>query len=408
MLKVRISGIVLELPKELVVQIPYFNDLYNEKDCIIDINEPAISLNALLCIIELFHGLNLPMQIEYVPTFEFLGIDYTLFEELTLSEFLNNKTKVKAEAEKYEPFKLNKYLTEPTITNQEILRSSLIECNVEGRFAVNIDRYADLIDKVYIKIELPKLNHGTYWKNKVGLQIIKRIEVIAGGQIILIGKSSLIELEHYINSDNDYWKIFDYPEETRKNLSCNSETVNTIIIPFKLCENTNYSICLLAMCFHNLRIRIYLNDIEQLIEGSNEGIDEFNINKLQLLGKYTFINKFEDRAELARNRLQIDFILYDYHDIIIQNSNKFRFGIEKLKYNKHPILIIIKINGEIISENFKKVGEYYILKWEQCKEEFKIQLKDIGDYNINIIAKYIGYKRYASGLTGVQRLIEMW
>jgi len=76
-----------------------------KKDCIININEPAISFNSLIRVIELFQGLKLPMQIEYIPTFEFLGIDYTLQKELTLSEFLNNKQiETLALANKYEPF----------------------------------------------------------------------------------------------------------------------------------------------------------------------------------------------------------------------------------------------------------------------------------------------------------------
>jgi len=400
MLKIKISGIVFELPNELVVQIPYFNDLYenaHKKDCIIDINEPTILLNSLTYIIELFQGSCLPMQIEHIPTFEFLGLDYTLKKELTLFEFYNDQINI------YEPFKLSKYFTMPLITDQRTVcyleDNNKYYCPISNVFNFVLQRGCELVDKVYIKIELPKLNYGAYWKNKVGLQLIKKIEFTGNnGDILLNAETSLIELEYDITNNKDYWKIFEYPEETRKNLSCNSEAVNTIIIPFRFCENKNYAFNLIALTFTCIQIKIYLNDITGLIEGLyNPSVNMMNI---QLRWKQCYADN-DCRRYLAgvMTRLKTNFIIYDFLNLKISNSNTFNLVYKFREYydDTIPVLIIIKINGVIVSENFKKAGKYYITQTKERNIDLTVQLKDIGNYDINIIFKYATIIYYRGG-----------
>jgi len=451
MLKIKISGVILELPKELVIQIPYFKALFNDfyedgNKEYIDINEPALSITALMQVIDSYQGKKLTVLTEYIPTFEFLGIDYSnskieesaaLEKELTLQEFFDTKDNDTIR----DPLKLERYFKKPMLTNENITEKllplldigilnnniAIAPIGIEGYYhpdnpPMNTDNMlpdetwtptnntfmtnrsnGDLIDKVYIEIKLPKLNYGTYWKNKVGLQLIKKIEFYGLGVVkcsLLNIKTSLFELEHYIDDNNDYWKIFDYPEEERKNLSCSD--ANTIIIPFKLCESKNYAVCLIASTYMKYHIKIELNDITELIEGPTS-LDPMVFNT-KVYGRYILFTEIENRRKFASNVNEINYINYRFKNINIYDSDNFvltdNFNCDKTI----PILVIIKINGEIITEKFKKVGEYYVLKIEEhltSDIDLTIQLKDKGDYNGYIIIKIPTLLRYAGGMSGL-------
>jgi len=393
MIKIKVSNIIIELPKELVAQIPYFkalsNEFYKNNKEYVDINEPAISLNALTRIIDLFQGNKMPMLEEYIPTFEFLGIDYyeDKIEDKCESSSLQKYCNVK-----YERFNIlnsYKHSLKPYIDNYT---HKLTDREVKLNLRMPILHDCDVFDKFYIEIELPALPDGTYWKNKVGLNLIKEIIVDWSNYVTITYNEDFFKFEYY--NSNDYWRIFDYSEKERIAKSCE---INKIIIPLKLCESKDYAINLIACQYMNIFVKIALNDIKHLIEGNSCNV------KIDKVTQYTngFILDQDVMRYLAQNFSQVNLTSYKYINYNLFNTDNFIIDIlQYLSNSKLPFQIIIKIDGEIISDSFEKLGYYYISIIYNTKLPIEIKLKQKKDYTVKIIIKYSLLVRYQCGIMG--------
>jgi hypothetical protein len=95
--KVNISNTILEVDKRILLEITYFKVLYDKHwktpDDILDINNENISLIAFMFIIDKYNGKNIRFQNEFIPTFEFLGIEYNKYIDFTdlYKTYFNNK-----------------------------------------------------------------------------------------------------------------------------------------------------------------------------------------------------------------------------------------------------------------------------------------------------------------------------
>jgi len=401
MMRIKISNIIIELPEELVAQIPYFkalsNEFYQNNKEYVDINEPAISLNALTRIIDLFQGNKMPMLEEYIPTFEFLGIDYYKdkiedeSESSSLQEYIDNDNEL-------HKFNLEINYTKPLIEekdqNSKYIYDLMKYDNIDIHY-YTISHDCDILEKIYIKIELPVLKYGTYWKNKVGLILIDKINFAIGKEKnVIIFNKEFFNLEYNINN-NDYWQIFDYSEKDRKIKSC---CKHNIIIPLRLSESMKYGFNLASCVFYSMRLNIILNkNINQLIEG--EINDNIEINNVSLYNKGIFGDR-NIRFKLASYNLhqQVKISQYtNYKFIEYDICDTDHFTLTNLYDNqiKMDYIVFIRLNGIIISNNFKKFGDYYYIKTDKVINEI-VQFKEKRDYNIKIIVKYTNLILYSA------------
>ena len=401
-MKIRISNITIEVPEELAVQIPFFKALQSydnfKKEEIININEPRISLSGLVNIIDIFQGKDVPMFKEYMETYEFLGIEYkepsNLHEletenSMEIEDFYDEKSKMKD----FTYYNFNK----PLLKDEEI-RKKLIKCKYKLGEEYIIERYADMISKFYIEIELPKLPYNTYWKNKVGLQIVKYIEfkTTESGFIMTFNNftSEIIELEHLTNND-DYWKIFKYNEEKRKLLSIKS---NKIVIPIRLSEDNKTPLNLIGASYSNIILNIQLNDVKDLIEG-DDNCENIVIENVNLYGEYIFAVDIDFRRYLEINYHENNFRTYRTAGYIVNGKDYFTLKSDyNLHYKDNDILVIIKTNGILIND-LKKIGEYYYFRINS-EDERNLYFSMIGNYNISVIYKIPNYMRYANAFVG--------
>jgi hypothetical protein len=90
--KVNISNTILEVDKRILLEIPYFKALYefsrmkNESkisENIFDLNNENITLSAFMYIIDKYNGKDVEFSYNFIPTFEFLNINYQYHNFLT-------------------------------------------------------------------------------------------------------------------------------------------------------------------------------------------------------------------------------------------------------------------------------------------------------------------------------------
>jgi len=433
MIRIKISNIFIELPKELVAQIPYFNALSNEfyknnkstgessdnsstvSKNYIDINEPDISLSALARIIDLFQGKKLPMLKEYAPTFDFLGINYFIQPKKN-----SNKKKDISLYEHCNKYEFNHMMdakhTHP-IGPMENYKYKFIKNWMDGDVNVNsqisrieIGHHCDIFDKFYIEIELPALPKGVYWKNKVGLRLLKQVLFKGAGEILASYTKDFFELEYYFSSGTDHWKIFDYSRKERILKSCKP---NKIVIPLKICESKEYGFGLMFCTFTSVSLTIKLEEIKNLIEGDlcRNSIPLLPppsaINKLTIYNAGIYLEPTEAREYFIRNTeegTEVNFTRYEYFTYDLVDTDN--FTIDTSQYLYSPVVrlfqVIIKIDGKIRpypkSSPFEKMGRYYISDIYSSNVVLEMKLKRKKNYTVKVIIKYSQLLLYRGGM----------
>jgi hypothetical protein len=136
--KVNISNTILEVDKRILLEIKYFKALFDEHwktpDDILDLNNNDITLSALLFIIDKYNGKEVKFQNEFIPTFEFLNIDYEEFIDFIDFYKINFENKINY-------FKLLKFTNKNPISILSIIKHLYIN------YTIDIKEYNDaLID----------------------------------------------------------------------------------------------------------------------------------------------------------------------------------------------------------------------------------------------------------------------
>lgn len=178
--------------------------------------------------------------------------------------------------------------------------------------------HGDLFNGVYFQYQLPKLNQPgahergiCYWKNAVGLEMIKKAEIYSEGRLLDQVDSMYMYLHHQTHGyqSDEGVGIFDnvtIPELAQ--MACNGMTV-TVRIPFFFCrDDLNY------LPLHNVReacsklkIRLHLKPLQELIV--NLQVDEdispndvkYHHEKMNCFGRVVFFPQ-KDRAQFQRRR----------------------------------------------------------------------------------------------------------
>ncbi len=283
----------------------YFKEKIEEWDkntlTSIIINDPKISYNGFLYIIDLLSNKINEIKKEYITELDFFKIPYQIEEEPQESQ----KPQIK---ESYTNIISNK--------NTPISSSGVIDLvafgmqdhhmenenqftlltdyhNSYGRYAqgyytntfsgninfgtritTTISRNIDIIENFEVLINLPPLPNGYVWKNKVGLKIIKNANLNIGGQEIISISNKYLEAEYNLYTPENkkiHELVLDLDYDKRKELS---KHPITLIIPLHFIrpnynntdDSLKRSLPLISMSFHNIDIGIRINELPELIE----------------------------------------------------------------------------------------------------------------------------------------------
>jgi hypothetical protein len=244
--------------------------------------------------------------------------------------------------------------------------------NFGGTVYCQISRNGDLIHRTYLQVDLPILTTNTdSYVNYVGLRLLKAITIEIGGQQID---------KHY--ADWLYiWNELSLPAGKRNaynnmvgadanivNVGANSVngTTTTLFIPFEFwfCRNIGLALPLIALQYHEVRIKIDFAPLSDCVynntTGSSTGITStIALSNANIWVDYIYLDTDERRkfAQLSHEYL-IEQLQFTGAENLSTNTNSI-----KLNFN-HPVKELIwvgKFNG--MSGSQQANNQWYNYTW---------------------------------------------
>ena len=287
--------------------------------------------------------------------------------------------------------------------------------NIQLNFAGDVDfgkqlsctipKKGDLINKMYIKLVLPKINYDTNnkyiyaWVKYIGYSIVKSIELNIGGKIIDKHTNDWLyiwnELTTNKSKKNGFYKMIGHvPSNYDFNLHFNSdisEYICYIPINFWFCKESQLSLPLCALKEYDIKIKVNLNILENCLLQANivntngklietkyqtdiAGVSYLeNMNKLQcyLLADYFFLDKQEKELFINTSHTfcveQVQYLdTYEFMGDFSSVQLNFNHPVKELLwcfiYDRN-----IKIKEFFCYENYEK-SKYYTVTYNEYLE----------------------------------------
>jgi hypothetical protein len=163
---------------------------------------------------------------------------------------------------------------------ETIQTNFLYDAKFGKKYSVEISKVGDLLNKMWLVIELPEIptiytiNNNVdnkikfKWTKKVAYAIIDYIEIEIGGQIISKQWGEWMNVMEELNWNNFNGSLDEYigntPDLTTYQYLNNNFQSKTLYIPlyFWFCNNSGYSLPLLCLEYNIVRLNIQLNDFQ--------------------------------------------------------------------------------------------------------------------------------------------------
>ena len=209
-----------------------------------------------------------------------------------------------------------------------------------------IDRIGDLMNQVFLRIQLPSLKDYSYndengnlveyfWVNSIGHAIIKIVELEIGG--IIIDRQYGLWLEIWSELSVPIGKRAGYNNMIGKsdnpiNLDNNGELNLYVPFSFWFCKNIGLSLPLIALQSQEVRFNITFRKYEELIISSNgfpipvDNNNSITITKAYLEVDYIFLED-EERKNFAKNN----------HQYLIEQVQVYATGLTSNGLRQDPV-----------------------------------------------------------------------
>lgn len=221
------------------------------------------------------------------------------------------------------------------------------EPDFSRKITINISKNADLLSKIYLAIKLPSItsNKHSYlpdgikkfrWIDKIGLGIIKSIDLEIGGILIdrINGEymNMYYEINNNIGQQKGYNKIIGNVDELKKYTNGKDSYILQVPLNFWFCQDTGLSLPLIALTHNDVKIHVefnsfskcYLESPTHYINISNyfclfkdNEIIEQNIDGNIAIGRFIYF-------DVSQRRLYYDKISNDF---LIPNIESSRYNI---------------------------------------------------------------------------------
>jgi hypothetical protein len=208
------------------------------------------------------------------------------------------------------------------------------------KVSCTIARNGDMINRMYLQVTLPALADGERWTHRVGLALIKSVELEIGGQKIdkhygewlniwnelslpldkRQGWQTMVghEIRGVDSSNDNYWD------------SGNGAPQTTLYIPleFWFCRNVGLALPLIALQYHEVKVKI---EFDSLANCCDTPASFDNLQNVSLWVDYIFLDTDERRrfAQLSHEYL-IEQLQFTGTETLNKNTNRI-----KLNFN-HP------------------------------------------------------------------------
>lgn len=170
----------------------------------------------------------------------------------------------------------------------------------------------DLINKMYLQLDLPydsSLN-SSYWVNRVGFRLIKKIELYIGNFLIDKQYGLWMYIWSELTHSDSKKQILDKLvgprglEGINNGYSVNTKRTLTIPLMFFFCKNYNSSLPLFAIKNKNIYLKFHFEKKEKCIQSGT--VPSGDISNAKLLVDYIFLDKKES-LDMVQNELKYSF-----------------------------------------------------------------------------------------------------
>jgi len=256
-----------------------------------------------------------------------------------------------------------------------------------------IARKGDLVSDLMIEIKLPSLPVGVSWINAIGHNMINKIELEIGGEIIdtIYGKFLDIytELTNGTDKRDAYYKMIGKHSFFNKYSQDNIELTLYIPLPFWFCgKNYGRALPLIALQYHDVVVNVYFNEFSKMwYSGTSMSTIPTRqvITNAQLYADYIFLDTNE-RRHFAINSHSY---LIEQHQICDNNpvDNKSILSRSDLEFNLPVKELIWVYQANSIAETNDWSNYSYVLDNDQNPEKKREPISTV-TLNIN------GYDRF--------------
>jgi len=248
--------------------------------------------------------------------------------------------------------------------------------NFGGTVYCQISRNGDLIHRTYLQVDLPVLGGSLItdhsYVNFVGLRLLKAITIEIGGQQIDKHYADWLyiwnELSLPIGKRNAYYNMVGADKDL-VNVGANStnRSTTTLFIPFEFwfCRNIGLALPLIALQYHEVRIKIDFAPVTdclyKTVDGTSVASDYSSIalSNANIWVDYIYLDTDERRkfAQLSHEYL-IEQLQFTGAENLSSNTNSI-----KLNFN-HPVKELVwvgKFNGS--SGSARANNQWYNYTW---------------------------------------------
>ena len=267
---------------------------------------------------------------------------------------------------------------------------------------INLSKKGDLLSKVYLEVTLPHSNeNNSYWTNRIGFNLIKKIEVYIGNQLFDRQYGQWMHIHNNINESVETNTIIDKIVGGNRLLSNQSQN---IIIPFyfSFCKHYQNSIPLCALIHQEVKFKIFFNS--KINCHQNGTIPTGGLTNAKLWCDFIYIDD-ELKKNIVQNKTNY---LYESVERYQKNINKNFIKNISLPFTlpSKEIIFVIKSNDNTNDKftSFKSINNLNLVKKAQFKIENTNVLSD-GFKDGNYFNKIIPFKYHNGNIdTGINIL----
>jgi hypothetical protein len=232
-----------------------------------------------------------------------------------------------------------------------------------------IQRNGDLISKMYLRVVLPALGDGYCWTSRVGHAMIKSAEFNVGGTTLDKHYGDWMnvwyEVARNFAQDAGYDKMIgNTPELTTPGAGTPSVTLY-VPLYFSPCVNDGLAFPLIATQYHDSRVEIEFETLQNLICGVNAATAPSGVSmgSCSLYVDFVFLEN-EERMKFAQasHEYLIQQVQYANAESVTSQSSKFR-----LQFN-HPCQAMYWNTRQNKYTDGKKFLAYNPSDWAACAE----------------------------------------
>ena len=351
-IKIKVNGFSIEVDKNILDNSNFFKskiERWSTQDKEIIVNQPEISINGFLYVLDLLSGRTEEYREEYEEELIYFGLKYNiepkydnmeeLFEETNhLNLITTNPSAIEIKSDLQLELNINNNIDEifnnigtgdlSVLYHTNNKKYSMgytsnnfsDNVNFGNMVTANILPSHDAIENFDLQINLPSLPNGYIWRNKLGLKIIKNA-------ILIIGETNIIDLSNqYLEAEYELYtpenmkmkeSILDLSLYKRYELS---KHPITLIIPLHFIrpnynnqiEKSKKAIPTIALQHSSISVQINFENIQQLVEPNqytekdcfacptDDKLKEISITNAEILTEGVWLDNY-NRQYIAQN-----------------------------------------------------------------------------------------------------------